>query len=49
MEESFIALIFNVEITKAPFGLKQIFRGGHFPVLVVIAASFVETTPQKIA
>lgn len=47
MEESFIALIFNVEITKAPSGLKQIFSGGHFPVLVVIAASFVQTTSKK--
>jgi len=49
MEESFIALFFKVEITKAPSGLKQIFGGVDFPVLMVIVASFVQTTPRKIA
>jgi len=44
-----MALIFTVEITKAPSRLKQIFGGGDFPVLVVIVASFVLTTPRKIA
>ena len=35
-----MALIFNVEITKAPSGLKHIFGGGDFPVFVINRGKF---------